>query len=66
LIIRADDITVGGIELIGPDPSSGKIVDFKVIVRPLKVALSPHLNPANLFSRLSGVFIPPFLFQARL
>jgi len=54
---------VGGIELIGPDPSSGKIVDFKVIVRPLKVALSPPLNPANLFSRLSGVLFRLFCFR---
>jgi hypothetical protein len=44
LIIRADDITVEGIDLIVLDPSSGKIVDFKVMVRPLKTALSPHLN----------------------
>lgn len=39
MIIRADDITVERIDLTALDPSSGKIVDFKVTVRPLKLEI---------------------------
>ncbi len=52
---QVDDITVEGIDLIALDPSSGKIVDFKVMVRPLKAVRKMQEKMAELLEKYQGM-----------
>lgn len=52
---QIDDITVEGIDLIVLDASSDKIVDFKVMVRPLKAVLKVQEKMTELFEKSQGM-----------
>ena len=51
-VTEVDGITFNGVDMIRWDPSSGKIVDFKVMLRPLKAVNMMHKKMGEMLAAM--------------